>query len=124
MRNRESEEMYLETILTLSKSRSIVRSIDVAEELNYARSSVSRAVNLLLKKGFITIDKSGNIALTRQGLERANAVYERHRVITKALLLLGANQALAEDNACKIEHVISDEVLSLLKNYLKKFEND
>ncbi len=119
MRNKESEEMYLETILTLTKKKGSVRSIDIAEELNYARSSVSRAVNLLLSKGFITIDKNGNVTLTKQGLTRASAVYERHQVITKALLLIGANKELAEEDACKIEHDISDEVLSLLKKFLE-----
>ena len=118
MKNKESEEMYLETILTLSKSKGVVRSIDIAEELNYARSSVSRAVNLLQRNNYIYIDKNGSIIFTKLGSEKANAIYERHRVITKALLLLGADQESAELNACKIEHVISDDVLLLLKNYL------
>ena len=123
MKNRESEEMYLETILTLYKERGAVRSIDIAEELNYARSSVSRAVNLLLSRSLITIDKNGNITLTKQGLNRANAIYERHNVITKALLLLGADKESAEDNACKIEHVISDDILNLIKNHIENYEN-
>ena len=123
MKNRESEEMYLETILTLYKQRGAVRSIDIAEELNYARSSVSRAVNLLLSRSLITIDKNGNITLTKQGLSRANTIYERHNVITKALLMLGADKKSAEDNACKIEHVISDDILNLIKNHIENIEN-
>ena len=116
MKYRESEEMYLETILTLSKKKGLVRSIDIAEELNYARSSVSRAVNLLSSRNYINIDKNGHITLTKQGSIKANNIYERHRVITKALLMLGACESSAEDNACKIEHVVSDDIIELLKN--------
>ena len=114
-----SEEMYLETILLLLGKKPSVRSVDVVEELGYAKSSVSRAVNLLHKKGYIFIDESGVITLTDSGREKASAVYERHRVITKALMLVGAGEELAEANACRIEHVISDEMFELIKNYME-----
>ncbi len=120
MKNRESEEMYLETIYTLLKRKGVVRSIDVAEELSYARSSVSRAVNLLQTRGYIKIDKSGYITLTSEGKEKANLIYERHTIITKALKMLGAEENSAEDNACKIEHVISQDIVYLLKKLVEK----
>ena len=98
MRTHESEEMYLETILLLREKRAIVRSIDLAEEL-----------------GYITIDGGGDIALTQSGHQKAAGIYERHLVITKALMTVGADKSLAEENACRIEHVISNEMFELLK---------
>ncbi len=119
MRTHESEEMYLETILLLRNRREVVRSVDVVEELGYAKSSVSRAVNLLLQKGFISIDGNGDITLTEAGQQKASNIYERHRVITQVLMELGADEELAEANACRIEHVISDEMFDLLKKRVK-----
>lgn len=115
----ESEEMYLETILLLRNRRTSVRSVDIVEELGYAKSSVSRAVNLLVKKGYILMDKNGDISLTEAGMQKASAVYERHLIITKALMGIGADEELAEANACRIEHVISDEMFELLKKYVE-----
>ena len=123
MKTHESEEMYLETILLLRQKMASVRSVDIVEELGYAKSSVSRAVNLLLKKGFIAIDGAGDITLTEVGHKKAAGIYERHRVITKALMEVGADKELAETNACRIEHVISDEMFELLKNHVEKLEN-
>ena len=117
MQIRESEEMYLETIFVLLQRSPFVRSVDVAEELGYSRASVSRAVNLLLQKAYIQIDKNGQISLTDVGLQKAKNIYERHRVITKLLLKLGADEAMAEDNACRIEHVISPDLFELLRKY-------
>jgi len=120
MKTRESEEMYLETILLLKKKKGQMRSIDIVEELNYAKSSVSRAVNLLQKRGYIEICPStGYITLTECGAKRANDIYERHRVITELLIKIGAGESVAEENACRIEHVISDELLETIKEYLK-----
>ena len=118
----ESEEMYLETILLLLSRKSNVRSVDIVEELGYAKSSVSRAVNLLAGKEYIQINGNGDISLTPTGQKKASAVYERHRVITKALMGIGADETLAETNACRIEHVISDEMFELLKNYVEKMQ--
>lgn len=122
MRTHESEEMYLETILLLKEKRAAVRSVDIVEELGYAKSSVSRAVNLLQKKNYIAIDGFGDITLTPSGEEKAKGIYERHRVITRALMKIGAERELAESNACRIEHVISDEMFALLKTYVEKFD--
>ena len=116
-RTHESEEMYLETILLIKKRKGTVRSVDVAEELGYAKSSVSRGVNLLLEKGYINIGKGGDITFTESGLERAAMVYERHRVITRVLRSMGASKEVAEENACRIEHVISDELFEVLRAY-------
>ncbi len=117
MKIRESQEMYLETILLLKNRSGYVRSVDVAEELCYSRASVSRAVNLLAMNGDIVIAKSGEITLTEAGEKRAHSIYERHEVITRVLMDLGADAELAEDNACRIEHVISDELFELLKRH-------
>lgn len=120
MKNRESEEMYLETILLLKRHNPCVHSIDVANELNYSRPSVSRAVNLLQKKGYLLIGKSGELVLTENGAKKASDIYERHQVITELLMLTGADRSLAEENACRMEHVISPEMFEILKNCLEK----
>ena len=118
-RTRESEEMYLETILLLHREHANVRAVDVGEELGYAKSSVSRGVNLLKDKGYIEIDPAtGNITFTEAGKKKADGVYERHRVLTKALIKLGAEEHVAEENACRIEHVVSDELMAVLENFI------
>lgn len=119
MKYHESEEMYLETILLLSKKYNDVRSIDVATELNYSRASVSRAVGLLQKKEYIKIN-NGNIKLTELGLAKANEIFERHEIITDLLKRIGVDEELAEENACRIEHVISPELLMYFKQFLNK----
>lgn len=120
MKTHESEEMYLETILLLKQKRESVHSIDVVEELGYAKSSVSRAMGLLQQKGYIKVDGSGDITLTEEGRKKAGGVYERHRVITKFLMSVGAEEDLAEANACRIEHVISDDMFRLVKEFTEK----
>lgn len=120
MKYRESEEMYLETILLLAKEKACVRSIDIATELNYSRPSVSRAVNLLQKNGYILIAQNGEITFTQQGLKRAKNIYDRHNVITNVLLKMGAEQEVAEENACRFEHAITDELLEVMKKFLDK----
>ena len=120
-RTRESEEMYLETILLLHRKKANVRAVDVCDELGYVKSSVSRGVNLLKKKGYIAIDAAtGDIEFTQTGREKAEGIYERHQTLTKALMKLGANPDLAEENACRIEHVVSDEMMSVFRNYIKE----
>ncbi len=123
MKVKESEEMYLETILILHRRNANVHAIDIASNLGYAKSSVSRAVNLLEKKGYITIDKSGLISLTESGDAKANDIYDRHTVIARLLVKMGANAELAEDNACRIEHVITPELFTILKNFAQKLES-
>ena len=117
MRTRESEEMYLETILILQGKKKNVRSIDVVEEINYAKSSVSRAVNLLEKKGYIRFDEFGYIHFTEEGKKRAEDVYEKHNVLTAFFQKIGATPESADYNACRIEHVISPDMFDLIKNY-------
>lgn len=114
----ESEEMYLETILSLKNKKCIVRSVDIVEELGYAKSSVSRAVNLLVKKGYINVQHNGEITLTQQGKLKAENIFERHNVLMHALIKLGAEQTSAEENACRIEHVISDDIFELIKSFV------
>ena len=119
MRTRESEEMYLETILLLKQKSTNVRSVDVVGELNYAKSSVSRGMNLLVKNGYITMDRvTGVIEFTEKGREKAQNIYERHRVLTKALEKIGASAEMAEENACRIEHVISEEMFEIIKKFV------
>ena len=118
-RTRESEEMYLETILRLKQSKPNVRAVDVGEELGYVKSSVSRGVNLLKAKGYINIDRvTGNITFTEAGRAKAEGVYNRHRILTAVLVKLGANRELAEANACRIEHVVSEEMMEIFKNFI------
>lgn len=119
MKYKESEEMYLETILVLKNKESAIRSIDIANELKYSRASVSRAVNLLKERGFITIEH-GIINFTNLGLLKAQNIYERHEIITKVLEKIGVPVLEAEDNACRIEHVITDDLLNYFKKYIEK----
>ena len=115
MRTHESEEMYLETILLLGGKGGGVHAIDVAGELGYAKSSVSRAVGLLLGKGYISVNEADEITLTESGRAKATDIYARHRVITELLMRMGADEKLAEENACRIEHVISAELFEIMK---------
>lgn len=118
MHIQESGEMYLETILVLSKKRGSVRSIDVAEHLGYSKPSVSRAVGLLKNGGFITVAGDGCLSLTEDGLAVANKIYERHTVISSLLMRIGVDKETATEDACRIEHHISDVTFNALKNYL------
>ena len=117
MKTHESQEMYLETILLLRMRKANVRSVDVVEELGYAKSSVSRAVNLLQSNGFIHIAERGDITLTPEGQKKAEDIYAKHRVFTEAFIKMGAPSDVAEENACRIEHVVSDELFEIIKRY-------
>lgn len=114
-----SGEMYLESIYVLTKTKSAVRSIDIAEHMNFSKPSVSRAVGLLKEENYIAVDKDGHITLTEDGLKFAKKIYERHTVLSQALVALGVDEETAAADACKIEHVISDESFEALKKYLK-----
>ena len=105
----ESGEMYIETIHVLSKKGGVVRSVDVSEHMGVSKPSVSRAIGLLKEGGYVTMARDGALTLTEAGVEVANKIYERHRVITALLCALGVDPAVAADDACRIEHHISDE---------------
>ena len=111
----ESGEMYLETIHVLSKLRSHVRSIDISDHMGYSKPSVSRAVGILKKDGYILVDKDGFITLTDSGRAVAEKIFERHTTISGLLIRLGVDPSVAADDACKIEHAISDESFWALK---------
>ena len=117
----ESAEMYLETIYQLSMEHHSVRSVDVAESLNYSRASVSRAVGLLKKDGYLEMDEDGFLTLTELGKSTARKIYERHTVLTAALMALGVDEESAAEDACKIEHVISDKSLVAIKAHMNKY---
>lgn len=112
----ESGENYLETILILKEKLGYVRSIDIARELGVSKPSVSRAVGLLKSGGYITTDNNGTLLLTDAGIEVANKIYERHKIIEKHLVSIGVSQETAANDACKIEHVISEESFKKIKD--------
>lgn len=122
MRLQESGEMYLETILRLSKTKSLVRAIDVGELLGYSKPSVSRALGLLKQGGYITVAENGHITLTEQGLFTAEKIYERHTLLSNFLVTLGVDEATAIADACKLEHAISDASFEALKSFLIKYK--
>lgn len=120
MQLQESGQMYLETILILSKKSNSVRSIDISEYMSFSKPSVSRAVNLLKDGGYILISKEGYITLTALGREIAEKIYERHTILTKCLIALGVSEETAAEDACKIEHDISDETFAAIKSHVVK----
>ena len=115
----ESGEMYLETIYILSEKTGAVRSIDVGEYMGYSKPSVSRAVGILKKGGYLLMDKDGYLTLSESGLAVAKKIYERHTLLTDFLIRLGVNEKTAVEDACKIEHDISDETFDALKKHAK-----
>ena len=119
----ESGEMYLETILRLSNQSPYVRSLDVAEAMNYSKPSVSRAMKILKENHYISIDGNGYIKLLKKGKDVANKIYERHKVITELLIDLGVDEKQAENDACKMEHCISDESFEAIKKHLEKIKD-
>jgi Mn-dependent DtxR family transcriptional regulator len=117
----ESGENYLETILILKKRNGSVRSVDIATELDYSKPSVSRAVGILKREGYITIDDAGNIRLTELGKRTAENIYERHTMIAAYLTkALGVKESVALEDSCRIEHIISEESFDKMKKWLKK----
>lgn len=114
---RESGEMYLEAILVLARKSGYVRSIDVSEYLGYSKPSVSRAMGILREGGYILVEKDGAITLTDSGKKLAETIYERHTVLSELLIRLGVDEKTATDDACRIEHVISDESFQAIKQY-------
>ena len=116
----ESGEDYLETILILKKRNGNVRSIDIAREMDLSKPSVSRAMGILKNKEFITVDEDGAIHLTEEGSKLAKKIYERHRVLTEALMYLGVDEKTAVEDACRIEHDISEKTFTKIKKHLRE----
>ena len=119
MHLQESGEMYLETIYVLSK-KGVVRSLDVAEYMGFSKPSVSRAVGLLKQGGYLLMDKDRYLTLTESGLDVAKKIYERHTLLSKFLVRLGVDEKTASEDACKMEHDISDESFSAIKEHVRR----
>ena len=119
MHLQESGEMYLETVYILSKN-GVVRSLDVAEYMGFSKPSVSRAVGLLKQGGYLLMDKEGYLTLTESGLDVAKKIYERHTLLSKFLVRLGVDKKTAAEDACKMEHDISDESFSAIKEHIRR----
>ena len=118
MHLQESGEMYLETIYILSKRSGAVRSLDVAEYMNFSKPSVSRAVGLLKSGGYVLMDENVYLILTHDAGVRVHEIYERHTLLTSFLVRLGVDETVAAEDACKMEHVISDESFAAIKNHV------
>ena len=117
----ESGEDYLETIYRLTEKNGSVRSVDVARELGFSRPSVSRAVGILKKDGYLTMDEGGELLLTEKGRQKATGVYDRHKELTKFLVMTaGVSERTAENDACRIEHIISEETFKGIKRYMQE----
>lgn len=119
----ESAEDYLERILVLGKRHGTVRSIDIAEDMNFSKPSISIAMKKLKENGLINIDEKNCITLTPEGLKIAAKIYDRHQTLTQAMMLLGVKKEIAEKDACKIEHVISEETFEAVKEHINKHNN-
>ena len=122
MNLQESGEMYLETILLLSRKTGLVRAIDIGEHMGYSKPSVSRAVGVLREGGLITVARDGAITLTEEGLTVAEKIYERHAVLTRFLISLGVAPDIAAEDACKIEHHISDASIEAIRHHAEEHE--
>lgn len=121
MNKLQSKQDYLERILMLCEKQDLVRAIDIANSMNYSKPSVSIALKKLKNDGYITVDsQNGNISLTPQGKEIAFSIFERHKIVSSALIMLGVSEETAIEDACKIEHDISDETFEKLKEFLMK----
>ena len=121
MNIRESGEMYLETIYVLSQKSSSVRSIDVGAYMGYSKPSVSRAIGLLKKDGLVVTDELGYLKLTEAGTKIAKVIYERHQLLSRLFMNIGVDEATANEDACRIEHYISEKTFEAIKNHAKQF---
>ena len=118
MRLQESGEMYLETIYRLSGQMAIVRSIDVVEQMGYSKPSVSRAVGLLKKGGYLTVESGGALVLTPEGLEVGRKIYDRHKLLSAFLMRIGVDRETAAEDACRMEHAISDATYEAIRKHM------
>ena len=124
MNLQESGEMYLETIYILSKKSASVRAVDISEHMGFSKPSVSRALGLLKSGGYVEADAEGHLTLTDIGLEVAEKIYERHTMLTAFLIKLGVPEDIASEDACKIEHHISDESFKAIKKYAQSLNKE
>jgi len=122
MNLQESGEMYLESIYVLCNEKKNVRSIDIVEYMNFSKPSVSRAVGLLKNGGYIEVDSEGLLILTKYGKDIAEKIYERHTMLTELFVRLGVDKETASDDACKIEHHLSDQTFTAIKSYIEKLK--
>ena len=120
MKLQESGQMYLETIYVLSKEMPVVHSIDVSESMGYSKPSVSRAISLLRAGGYVDMAEDGSLTLTPAGVAAAEQIYERHTILTALLTKLGVDHTTAAEDACKMEHVISDTSLQAIKEFVNR----
>lgn len=120
MQYSESQEMYLETILLLERQQGYARRVEIAERLGYSKPSVTCAIKLLKDKGYIWESEHSHIRLTEAGRHKAASVYERHHLITRLLIHVGAEPSVAEENACRIEHVISPDLTDTIRRYMNE----
>ncbi len=116
----ESGEMYLETIYLLSQKQNMVRSIDVVEHMGYSKPSVSRAVSVLKANGYLTVEENGALVLTQAGKAIGQKIYARHELLTKLLIKLGVDRETAAEDACKMEHAISDTTFAAIRKHLEE----
>ncbi len=119
MNSNESSEMYLESIYVLSQRNDSVRKIDVSRYMNFAKPSITRGISLLEKDGLVIVDTAGNITLTDEGKKQAKRIYERHKVLTKMFVNLGVDEKTASEDACRVEHYISDKTFNAIKKHFK-----
>ena len=121
MRLQESGEMYLETIYMLSQTMDTVRSIDVVEHMGYSKPSVSRAVGLLKNGGYLTVEANGALILTEEGRAIGEKIYTRHTILTALLMRLGVDRETAAEDACRMEHAISDTTFEAIQKHMQQF---
>ncbi len=124
MNIRQSAENYLETIFMLKQRKGFVRSIDIANELGFSKASVSVAMKALRESGYVTVDSDGGVSLTVEGQKIADTMYERHELIANVLMFFGVSKETAYEDSCKIEHVISDETITKIKEFLESKNDD
>lgn len=119
----ESAEMYLETIHVLSQKQDLVRSVDIAQEMGFSKPTISEWMSKLGKEGYVVVEDTGNVALTDKGLEIATKIYGRHVLLEKLLVRLGVTPEIAEEDACRVEHYISDETFEALKKHFESLDS-
>ena len=124
MNIRQSAEDYLETILILHERKGSVRSIDIANEMGFSKPSVSVAMKNLRENGYIQVDESGHITLTQMGYDVADKIYERHKVVSEYFVLLGVDPETAAQDACKIEHILSNDSFQAIKGQYEKLKGE